>query len=395
MADHYRNDNRTHFQREHSSSDYRRQRSRSPDKSRDHRRDRSRSKENQGRYGDERRNDYRKRYDRPRSPLRGGESGVRGSSGPGVAAYSNLPLDPKLPVVEDDPRVNNGVKQVRMKGKGQNTESFDPKSTLVRPDLRVLIGKNAEVYGKPLKHDDIVIVPNFFCDEDDWSLYYKLIEEMREEQSKGVKGAEWTSWAEGAHLISQNPANSESFKYVQDKISKYFEVSNDSVGTRLNWYRDSTDWKPFHHDSAAFNPKRAANQNITVGASFGCTRELALLSAKDGSKVYFPQTNGMLFSFGRDVNINWKHGVNALSEEEQAGVEGKGRVSIILWGLAGNCIEEANSPPMLPYTGHSGGKGGKGNGNRDRERNTGGRGAPCRDFQRGSCSYGDSCRFSH
>jgi hypothetical protein len=37
----------------------------------------------------------------------------------------------------------------------------------------------------------------------------------------------------------------------------------------------------------------------------------------------------MLFSFGRDVNINWKHAINALPEEEH---NGKGRISIILWG---------------------------------------------------------------
>ncbi len=52
----------------------------------------------------------------------------------------------------------------------------------------------------------------------------------------------------------------------------------------------------------------------------------------------------MLFSFGRDVNIKWKHGVNALPENEQ---DGKGRISIILWGLAPNVIEEDGSPEML------------------------------------------------
>ena len=86
-----------------------------------------------------------------------------------------------------------------------------------------------------------------------------------------------------------------------------------------------------------------ATQNITVGVSFGATRELAFLNASNGTKVYFPQTNGMLFSFGRDTNILWKHGINALPENEQ---DGKGRVSIILWGKA-PVIEEANSPPML------------------------------------------------
>jgi hypothetical protein len=43
-----------------------------------------------------------------------------------------------------------------------------------------------------------------------------------------------------------------------------------------------------------------------VGVSFGASRELAFLHAKDGTRIYFPQTNGMLFSFGRDCNINWK-----------------------------------------------------------------------------------------
>jgi hypothetical protein len=253
----------------------------------------------------------------------------------------------------------------------------------------VIVGRNAEAYGKPLKHDDIVIVPNFFCDEDDWTLYYKLIEEMRESQSHGTQGAEWISWAEGAHLISQNPKDSATYQMVQDKIAKYFDIPPVSVGTRFNWYRDSSDWKPFHHDSAAFNPKRAANQNITVGASFGCTRELALLHAKNGTKIYFPQTNGMLFSFGRDVNIIWKHGINALSAEEQEAVGGKGRVSIILWGKAPNCIEEANSPPMFPYEDRSIGRNGHGRGSNGRGDDV------CRDFRKGSCSRGDSCRFRH
>jgi hypothetical protein len=44
---------------------------------------------------------------------------------------------------------------------------------------------------------------------------------------------------------------------------------------------------------------------------------------------------GMLFSFGRDVNINWKHGVNAVAEEE---FTGQGRISIVLWGKASSNV---------------------------------------------------------
>lgn len=135
-------------------------------------------------------------------------------------------------------------------------------------------------------------------------------------------------------------------------MARYFDITRTSVGTRFNWYRDSSDWKPFHHDSAAFNAQRAKNQNITVGVSFGSTRELAFLSARTGEKIYFPQTNGMVFAFGRDVNIQWKHAVNALPTEEH---DGKGRISIILWGLALNVKEEDNSPPMLTDNTRGGG----------------------------------------
>jgi hypothetical protein len=58
-----------------------------------------------------------------------------------------------------------------------------------------------------------------------------------------------------------------------------------------------------------------------------------------------------MFSFGRDVNIQWKHGVNALPDEEQ---DGRGRVSIILWGMA-DVIEEENSPLMVSNAENFGG----------------------------------------
>ena len=334
------------------------------------------------------------RGDDRRDDRRGGDHyGKRGRSPPPIVPQN----DDLLPQKKDDPRVNangekEGGKAIKAKGGGRNTESFDPRSTLVRPSMRVVVGPNRPEYNKKLKHDDVVIVPEFFCAEDDWSLYYKLVEEMRQVQSADnsnpdKKGSEWISWHEGAHLISKNPKGSATYNEIQEKISRYFGIENDKVGTRFNWYRDSSDWKPFHHDSAAFNPQRAKNQNITVGVSFGATRELSFLHAKTGDRIYFPQTNGMLFSFGRDVNINFKHGVNALAPEEQ---DGKGRISIILWGLAPNVIDEKNSPPVLTDNTRGGGHNmhaGRGGGGGGRDK--------CRDFQRGRCSHGDRCRFAH
>ena len=275
------------------------------------------------------------------------------------------PKDTKLPEgVMKDPRGEDPSQRLTEKashrGNGRNTESFDPASTLVRPDMRVLIGSaSKDTYMRKLKHDDVVIVPELFGDEDNWDTYYQLVQEMSDIQSKDVKGSEFVSWHEGAHLIVKKPEESPTFQRIIDKLCKYFKIKRESAGYRFNWYRDSSDWKPFHHDSAAFNPHRAKSQNITVGASFGATRELAFIRASEVPeaklRLYFPQTNNGVFTFGRDVNILWKHGVNALHPDEQ---DGKGRISIILWGLAQNAIEEEGSPPLLGSDGqgpHAGG----------------------------------------
>jgi hypothetical protein len=103
----------------------------------------------------------------------------------------------------------------------------------------------------------------------------------------------------------------------------------------------------------------------------------------------------MLFSFGRDVNIRWKHGIRALDPEIQR-QDGRGRVSIILWGKCPDVKEEADSPPMLPYQGeHKPHDSYDRQSNRDRDSG----GAPsdqiCRDFARNACRFGDRCRFRH
>lgn len=291
-------------------------------------------------------------------------------------------LDTALPAKHDDPRIRDGKKLVKIRGAGRNTESFDPKSTIVRPEMRILVQQPTAKIQTVLKHDDVVVVPNFFCAEDDWTIYYKLIEEVRALQESQVRDSDWISWAEGAHLITKNTQGSPTAEMLFKKICDYMDIDPATASTRFNWYRDSSDWKPFHHDSAAFNAERARKQNITVGISFGSTRELAFLHADNKTKIYFPQTNGMLFAFGRDVNIRWKHGINALPESEQ---DGLGRVSIILWGLCKNVKEESGSPALLTdntrgngYSMHRGG---------DRD--------VCRDFQKGLCSRGDTCRWLH
>ena len=83
------------------------------------------------------------------------------------------------------------------------------------------------------------------------------------------------------HLVVKKPDQSKTFNMIIDRLCEYFSIRKQSIGTRFNWYKDSSDWKPFHHDSAAFNPARAKTQNVTVGVSFGATRELAFIRAVD------------------------------------------------------------------------------------------------------------------
>jgi len=284
--------------------------------------------------------------------------------------------DPELRPLDDDPRVGHIIKRAKA---GRNSDSFEPESTFVRPEMRIKFGPRRHTYNKPLKHDDVVVVPDFFCDENDFSIYYKLVEEMRLLQARGQRQSEWISWHEGCHLISKNPKGCATYEMILQRTSEYFNIQKGTEGTRFNWYRDSSDWKPFHHDSAAFNPERAKNQNITVGISFGAERELAFLHAKNRSRIYLPQTNGMLFSFGRDVNIKWKHGVNALPRSEWTGF---GRISIIVWGKARDVVEEEGSPGLLTNDSRRG---------YDNRKTS----ASCRDFYKGRCRFGNRCRFSH
>ena len=106
---------------------------------------------------------------------------------------------------------------------------------------------NVKKFNEPLKHDDIVIVPELFGPESNWDIYYKLVSEMRALQAQNLQGAEWQSSHDGAHLISKKP-ESETFKMVVGKMCEYFSIQENC--SRLNWYRDSSDWKPFHNDSA-------------------------------------------------------------------------------------------------------------------------------------------------
>ena len=51
--------------------------------------------------------------------------------------------------------------------------------------MRIVVGPNAPVYDRPIKHDDVIIVPEFFCKEDGaWDLFQTCFQNEGSKRSK-------------------------------------------------------------------------------------------------------------------------------------------------------------------------------------------------------------------
>jgi len=215
----------------------------------------------------------------------------------------------------------------------KNTESFEPNYTPA--DLRVIVDvagtkKSTTLF---LQSKDVVVVPDLFGPEDDWTIHNQLLEEM---EKSGIDSDRlWKLWHGDSHMIADDSTHFKekcpTFLKVLDRIRDYFGM--DIKATRFNLYRDDKDWKPFHFDASAVKPEKAKIQNMTVGVSFGRTRDIAFEDALEGKGhrrvVSFPMPNGYTYAFCRDINTNWRHGVPAIAEEQQTN---KSRISIIAWG---------------------------------------------------------------
>ena len=162
-----------------------------------------------------------------------------------------------------------------------------------------------------------IYLPYFHCSGCDYGLLASLGREMEVAAQLGGM-VEWSK-----HLKHENPDFSETFQRVVDAMSDYFDV--EVYATRMNFYRDGTDWKPFHHDSHAYGG-RAQREDFTMGASFGGSRELIFLHEPSGNTFTFPQNNGDVFAFTSEVNKRFKHGVPKAKSNNDP------RFSIIAWG---------------------------------------------------------------
>ena len=227
----------------------------------------------------------------------------------------------------------------------KNTENFKPSHEL--PDMNILVGNsNNEIYKNKLGDRDVIIVPQFIKEENSGETYNKLLQEI---ENSGIDEKElWKLWHGDTHLIADDNMNWKEkapiFNSIIEKISLYFNI--DVKSTRLNLYKDSNDWKPYHHDAAAFKDHIAKIQNFTIGVSFGATRSIAFEHDKSKTTVAIPLENSSAYGFGKDVNIIWKHGIpqigtnplitSELNDEisiKELSEKNKGRISIIVWGL--------------------------------------------------------------
>ncbi len=191
-------------------------------------------------------------------------------------------------------------------------------------------GKHAMVMSKCLEEDykvlttGAVYLKSFCCAPDDMSVLQGLTRDLAA-QAKEEGFIEWSK-----HHKYENPdAISPTFRAVVARLARHFDM--EVYATRLNYYADASDWKPFHHDSHAGRAffehgGQGPREDFTVGASFGESRELAFLHVESQARFAFPQDNGDVFAFDNRVNKQFQHGVPKCNRACGP------RFSVIAWG---------------------------------------------------------------
>jgi len=216
--------------------------------------------------------------------------------------------------------------QNKLQNKPKNTESFVPSHKPA--DMRIMLGSGKDYKYPHVYHSrDVMIVPDLFSElfSDLGDVYTTILREMKERDNV------WKLWHGDSHWIADDHMKWKhecpTFLKIIDILAAYFKM--EVKATRLNWYRDTSEWKPYHHDAAAVDEKKAKTQNLTIGVSFGGTRDASFEHASTKTTVNIPLSNGMTYGFGSQVNIEWRHGIPQVKEVKQ-----EGRISIIAWGWA-------------------------------------------------------------
>lgn len=204
--------------------------------------------------------------------------------------------DKRLEQMNDDPRYHPGAElgkaqkaAMGIKGlHGRNTASFDPRSTLVRPAMRVVYGRKGHDFGNSTKPDDVVVVPELICSTWDDSVARRVIAELKP---------------------GEEPKDIASIKSLTMRMCQYFDVDQADALVRVRW-QSSPSGPIFELSSKGFS-SALGRSGCTLHLSLGGS-ELAFKRCRTGEVVYFQQENGTVTLLGRDIDTKWAAGERKL-----------------------------------------------------------------------------------
>ena len=228
--------------------------------------------------------------------------------------------DRRLAQMNDDPRYHAGAElgkaqkaAMGIKGlHGRNTASFDPRSTLVRPAMRVVYGRKGHELGASTKPDDVIVVPELMCDASDQSVAVQLLAELKKSKELDPKAI---------------PA----INNLTSRMCQYFQVDHKDALVQIRWHQSSSS-PAIELRSAGFGKKSDRRDQVMLHMSLGATCELAFRRARTGEVVYFPQENGTLMLLGCDVDTKWHAG--------ESKVPSGMNILVSLWGRSRKAVEE-------------------------------------------------------
>lgn len=245
----------------------------------------------------------------------------------------------KLHNFENLTNTNNTNNTKSTGSRKKNTECFEPMTKPV--DMRIVydIGTFKDKFSTQLTSRDVLLAPNVFNDFAPGELYKRLVTELDNcgiPHEKLLKMWHGNDKIEGTHLIADDKCTWKklcpTFQIVIDRFKTFFNMNIQA--TRFNLYKDTSQWKPFHHDKSYIDTRVKNIQNFTVAVSFGVTRDAAFEHAQTKTVISIPQPDGHIYAFANDTNGIWRHGIlqdNPTRDE--------GRISVIVWGWVDNVTQ--------------------------------------------------------
>eukprot|EP00931_Biecheleriopsis_adriatica_P116125 TRINITY_DN91817_c0_g1_i1.p1 TRINITY_DN91817_c0_g1~~TRINITY_DN91817_c0_g1_i1.p1 ORF type:complete len:359 (+),score=71.31 TRINITY_DN91817_c0_g1_i1:36-1079(+) len=232
--------------------------------------------------------------------------------------------------------------EVRALGARFAAELFNPRGAMAllshqnKGDWASMLGETARVQTTPKLRRDFAKVaeggavywPGCVCSPDDLNLFNRLYQELSPWKASPYKRSKHPACVEEERLLA-----SETYRQVVAILREVFGVA---VGYSIvNLYADGDDWTDYHRDNYRAEGNRISAtgtqgtaHDVTVGASFGASRELRFKHLETGLEFGFPQGNGDVFAFTEPVNSAFQHCIPRCAPASSVGA----RISVILWG---------------------------------------------------------------